>query len=122
MITGETAVALVGALSGGFFVKLLDAHYRLKEKKFDAGTSLRGELHQEISALKADSRLLQTELDTWKTKYYGLFERNALLKARHKGLQIRISDLTGEEPEAEIDESEHNGNGQSQVAVTPQKQ
>jgi predicted nuclease with TOPRIM domain len=103
LITGETAVALVGALGGGLFVKLIDRHYQLKEKSIDAGASLRTELHQEIGVLKADLKVLQTELDTWKAKYYGLFERHALLKAKVNGLRQRIKALTGEDEPVEDD-------------------
>ncbi len=121
IITGEAAVALVGALGGGFVVKLIDRHYQLKEKSMDAGASLRGELHQEIGALKADLKVLQMELDTWKTRYYGLFEKHALLKARLKMLHQRLQDLTGEESPVEDDEEDAagNGDGQANQAIVP---
>jgi hypothetical protein len=107
-LTGETAVALIGAVGGGMFVKLIDRHYQLKEKDMDAGAHLRGELHDEIVSLKTDLKNVQRELDDWRKKYYRLFERHVLLKVINNGLRQRIEGLTGERipPEAEEDSEE----------------
>jgi hypothetical protein len=94
ILSGETLVAITGALGGGILVKLVDRRYQLKEKTIDVGEAFRKEARLDIVALKEELRLLRQEVVDWQTKYYKLFEENAILKAKH---EVTVSELAREE-------------------------
>lgn len=90
ILSGETLVAITGALGGGILVKLVDRRYQLKEKIIDVGEAFRKEARLDIAALKEELRLLRQEVVDWQTKYYKLFEEDAILKAKH---EITLAEL-----------------------------
>jgi hypothetical protein len=92
----ETVLALLGAGSGGFFLKLLDNRYRIKEKSMDAGTVLRTELHARVVELQAEVKAWQTEMVTWRNRYYRLFAIAVMQRAAAEAMRLRMQDITGE--------------------------
>ena len=51
-----------------------------------------------MTELLAQVRALQTECDTWKQKYWDLFQQMALLRAQHRALCLRFEETTGSPP------------------------
>jgi hypothetical protein len=84
ILTGETLVAVVCALSGGLFVKLLDNRYRLKVKTIDIEEAFRHDARVDLMSLKEELKAAYSGVEEWKAKYYALFEENAVLKAKYE--------------------------------------
>lgn len=75
-------LALVGALVGGSGLKALE-HFLSKEKvENDMATSFRKELRDEVTTLRAELRLAESEGDLWRDKYYKVMDENYALKSR----------------------------------------
>lgn len=92
----ETVLALLGAGSGGFFLKLLDNRFRIKEKSMDAGALLRGELHARVLELQQEGKAWQAEMVVWRNRYYRLFALAVMQRAVAEQIRLRIQDITGE--------------------------
>lgn len=93
-LTPETVVALAGAASGGIFVKLLDAHYRIKEKGMDEGSVLRGELHTRVTELTDQLAKSNARSDEWRDRYYRLFAHAAILHAQAQTQRQQLAEAT----------------------------
>lgn len=91
IFSGETLVAITGALGGGILVKLVDRRYQLREKNLDVVEARRKDVRLDFSTLKEELKLVRQEAENWKAKYYALFEENALLKASYKVVVEELS-------------------------------
>lgn len=67
-------IALIGTLFGGAALKIVEGLFAKGTTKVDLATSLREELRKESTQLKEEVRLAEHELDTWKEKYYNLYQ------------------------------------------------
>ncbi len=103
-LTADMVVALLGATGGGFAVKVLDGHYRLREKNIDAGAGFRGELHSRVLELTAQLKEAQVDAVVWRDRYYHLFEHASLLRAAAQGIRKELI-ATGR-PVAELEQLE----------------
>jgi predicted nuclease with TOPRIM domain len=70
----EVIIALIGALSGGVGVTLIQQVFQLREKHLDESTSIRKELREENKSLKEQYWKLGQELEAWRDRFYKLKE------------------------------------------------
>lgn len=88
----EAWIALIGAVFGGAGLKLVEHLVNRSKLRIDAAADIREELREEINSLRKEVRVLSSDLDEWKNKYYLLLERFNRMKIEHQ-----ISDFPFEE-------------------------
>lgn len=74
-------IALIGTIFGGAGLKVIEGVLTKGSKKVDAATAMREELRKESTALKEELRAVENELDSWKVKYFELFQDYIELKS-----------------------------------------
>lgn len=75
-----TVIALIGTIFGGVGLKLAE-HWLMQGKvKIDDATRLRDELRLEITALRAENKELEAEVDKWKKEYFDTYAVISALK------------------------------------------
>ncbi len=71
----ESIIALISAIFGGAGLKVLEVWLTRGRVKDDTATAFRNELRQELLGLRQELNDVETELDTWKKKYYDLLDQ-----------------------------------------------
>jgi hypothetical protein len=95
---GAAWLALIGATFGGAGLKFIEYYLSRGKAKDDTATVLRAELRTEVTQLRSELVRVETELDSWKGKYYDLLDQFFNLK---KELKIPISSAKDNLTEAE---------------------
>jgi hypothetical protein len=67
-------IALVGTVTGGVGLKIVESFLAKGSKRIDTATAMREELRKESTALKLELRVVEKELDSWKEKYFLLLQ------------------------------------------------
>lgn len=80
----EVIIALIGALSGGVGVTLIQQFFQLRERHLDESTSIRKELREENRSLKEDLRQLGQDLVAWRDRFYQLREESLKQQERYE--------------------------------------
>lgn len=67
-------IAFLGAAFGGAGLKLTEAWLGRNKVKLDDATIIRSEQRQEILDLRAENDALEKDRDSWREKYYALYD------------------------------------------------
>lgn len=73
MALDPTVVALVGTIMGGVGLKVVEWWLSKNKVKVDDASKIRDELRLEITALRAENKDLEAQVDKWKKDYYDQF-------------------------------------------------
>lgn len=80
MAADPTVVALIGTLMGGVGLKVVEHWLGRNKVKIDDAAKLRDELRLEITALRAENKQLEADVDKWKKDYYDQYATIVQLK------------------------------------------
>lgn len=75
LLSNSAFLALIGTIFGGVGLKVLDSILSRSKTKTDLAAQIRAELRTDVQALRDEVRKLETELDTWKAKFYDLLDQ-----------------------------------------------
>lgn len=67
-------LALIGAILGGSGLKFIEHYLSQPKIKDDAAAAFRTELREEVRMLRDELRRAETDLDSWREKYYILMD------------------------------------------------
>ena len=67
-------IAFLGAAFGGAGLKLTEAWLGRNKVKIDDATLIRDELRLDITSLRAENEALEKDRDSWREKYYTLYD------------------------------------------------
>ncbi len=81
ILTSDGFIATVGALFGGAGARILDKTLSRKSDHYSEAERLRSELREEIDSLRKQVAELETEVVTWRERYWKFFEESAHLRA-----------------------------------------
>ncbi len=70
MALDPTVVALIGTLMGGVGLKVMEHWLGKNRVKIDDALQIRNELRTEVTALRAENKQLESEVDKWRKDYY----------------------------------------------------
>lgn len=84
-----TVIALIGTLMGGVGLKLAEHWLGRNKVKIDDATRLRDELRLEITALRAENKELEAEVDKWKKDYYDTYAVISQLRTEIALMKVR---------------------------------
>jgi hypothetical protein len=79
-----TVIALIGTVFGGAGLKIVESLLSRGKAESEVAASIRAELRTDVGSLRSEIRSLQTEVDTWREKYYVLLERLVVLETQQK--------------------------------------
>lgn len=101
LISGKGLVAVLGILSGGLGVKVIDWLQSRNLKKIDDAQKIRAELWQELNNVRNEVYNLRNEVTEWKEKYFALFADYTALEGRYHTLkeqfEIFVNELRSKE-------------------------
>lgn len=81
MALDPTVVALVGTIMGGVGLKVVEWWLSKNRVKTTDASQIRSELREELAALRAENKYLESELDKWKKDFYDQYATIIQLKA-----------------------------------------
>lgn len=90
-------IALIGTVFGGAGLKIMESFLARGSKKVDTATAMREELRKESASLKEELRVVEKELDTWKEKYFLLFQEYLEIKSQLGHQQPKHPEINKEE-------------------------
>lgn len=73
-------LALIGALLGGSGLKVIEFWLSRSKTRDDTAANFRNELREEVKTLRDELRKVETELDSWRAKYYELMDEYVKFK------------------------------------------
>lgn len=91
-------IPLATAIFGGVGLKMAEHWLGRTKVKIDEAETLRGELRAEITSLREEVRILETDLNEWKGKYYDLRDKYSELNTQ---LTLAIRKLQDEAASSE---------------------
>lgn len=68
-------LAVIGTIFGGAGLKIVEGLMNRGKAQTDVAAAIRTELRADVQGLRDEVRKLETELDTWKAKYYELLDQ-----------------------------------------------
>ncbi len=112
MVLAEAWIALIGALGGGTLLKALDHFLSRSKIEQESQAAYRTELRSEIAALKEELDKVESEVDSWRKKYYEVQEEisrvklerdNALRLVIEAGKDAKIADTARQKLQDSVD-------------------
>jgi len=104
----EIAKIVILIVGGGVGVKLFELFFLSKSKKADIEKTLRMELREELTYLRAELKLINTEYDKLKKEVLELISDNKTKNVEITELQYKINRLLDSMKESQISEREKN--------------
>lgn len=86
-LTGKGIIAVVGFLSGGLGVKIIDWLQSRNLQALDDAQQVRTELWAELNTLRAELNTLRHEVTEWKEKYFAVLSDYTMLEGRYNTLK-----------------------------------
>lgn len=68
-------IALIGTVTGGVGLKVLEHWLGRNRVRTDDATRLRDELRTEITSLREENRQMEADVDKWREEYYNLRDK-----------------------------------------------
>ena len=98
-------IALIATVCGGVGLKVIEHWLGRNKVKVDDAARIRDELRIEITSQKEEIKLLETEANSWRERYYALLEKHMNLQTELawaiRGIKMEqvpeTTPLTGEE-------------------------
>lgn len=94
-MANEIWVAAIGALGGTGVLKVIEHVLNRGKIKDDTATQFRTELRQELQGVKNELVRVESELDTWKQKYYDLLGQFVTVKSELEQALSQIRQYAG---------------------------
>ena len=94
-LSDPTVIALIGTLFGGVGLKAVEHWLNKNKVKIDDAARIRDELRTELTAVRAENRQLESDVDKWRKEYYDMYEKNIRMRteAQIQGVKFTQEDL-----------------------------
>lgn len=80
MALDPTVVALVGTIMGGVGLKVAEHWLGKNRVRIDDASRIRDELRLELTAVRAENRQLEADVEKWRSQYYDQYAVISQLK------------------------------------------
>lgn len=87
-------IALIGTVAGGLGLKVTEHWLGRNKDKVDDAARIRDELRTEVTAQRAEIKVLEDEVEEWRAKYYDL--RDLYIKLQTE-LTLALQDIKAAE-------------------------
>lgn len=68
-------IALIATVCGGVGLKIVESWLGRSRVRINDATQIRDELRTSVTELRAENRLIETDRDSWRDKYYATLEK-----------------------------------------------
>lgn len=82
ILTQPAVLALIGTVFGGVGLKIVEGLLNKSKTQEDIAATIRRELREDVTALRAEIRLVEADVDRWRAKYYEVMVELTDIKAR----------------------------------------